>query len=377
MREFSKLNLIISQSKMEDELLPIDWVETKSSIIKIIGVGGGGSNAVNYMSQHGVCDVDFVVCNTDEQDLKKSPISEKLQIGVLGAGGDPEIGRKAAMDSFEKIREMLDDGTKIVFLTAGMGGGTGTGATPIIAKIAQDLGILTVAIVTTPFEDEGEERVNNAAEGIKELKEFVDALLIINNEKLIEIYSDLTVDNAFSKADDILTVAAKSIAEVITRTGDINLDFADVKKTMFRGGATVIGYATACGVNRAREAVELALTSPLLNDNDITGARRILLNINTSAEKNLLTRELGEITRYVKSVAKNAKMIWGKGKDESLGDALSVTVIASDFSSDFAEYKGDKTKRNGDVPIIADDTFSREEIENTPAYERRNIKSIH
>ena len=352
-----------------DLMPPIDWVENKTSIIKIIGVGGGGGNAVNYMFRQGIHNVDFVVCNTDEQDLKKSPVQVKVQIGKLGAGGIPEVGRQAAMDHLDKIRELLEDGTKMVFVTAGMGGGTGTGATPVIARIAKELGILTVAIVTIPFRHEGEKRFKQAIEGVNELKNHVDALLVINNDRLIEIYGELTLTDAFEKADNVLTMAAKGIAELITRTGKINLDFADVSTVMKGGGITVIGSATASGAERARQAVEAALTSPLLNDNDITGARRILLNITTGGgEYDLKTSELGEITDFVTRVAKNASMIWGTGNDEVLGDAVQVTVVATDFSANCIHPTYSDTKKQttpikislGDGGEPAGDTFSAE-----------------
>ena len=319
---------------MEDEyLLPIDWNdEHKSSIIKVIGVGGGGGNAVTYMYEQGIHNVNFIICNTDAQALYKSAVPVKIQIGELGAGGIPEVARKAAMDSLDKIREVLDTGTKMVFLTAGMGGGTGTGAAPVIARIAKELGILTVAIVTIPFRFEGPHRIKQALEGINELKEQVDALLVINNEKLREMYGDLTLTNAFSKADNVLTMAARGIAELITLPGKVNVDFNDVNTTMTGGGITIMGSASASGENRAREAVEAALNSPLLNNNDITGARRILLNITSgTGENEIKMDELMEITDYITRSAKNAVMNWGTGNDESLGNAINVTVVATDF----------------------------------------------
>jgi len=317
---------------MEDDYLPIVWQENRSSIIKVVGVGGGGGNAVNYMYQQGIHNVNFVVCNTDAQALAKSPVPEKIYIGELGAGGDPEKGRKAAQDSLDKIREALDTGTKMVFVTAGMGGGTGTGAAPVIARSAKELGILTVAIVTIPFGFEGPQRRKQALDGIKELIEHVDALLVINNEKLREMYGNLKVSEAFSKADNVLTMAAKGIAELITLPGEVNVDFADVSAIMTEGGITVMGSAAASGTNRARQAVEAALSSPLLNNSDITGARRILLNITSGSDDNEVTMdELVEITDFVTRKAKNASMIWGTAIDESLGDTVSVTVVATDF----------------------------------------------
>ena len=319
---------------MEDDYLSIVWQENKSSIIKVMGVGGGGGNAVNYMYQQGIHNVNFVVCNTDEQDLKKSPVPVKISLGILGAGGDPDVGRKAALDHIDKIREVLDTGTKMVFVTAGMGGGTGTGATPVIARIAKELGILTVAIVTIPFRNEGPKRYKQAIDGISELKDNVDSLLVIDNEKMRGMYGDMKCREAFAKTNNVLTMAAKGIAELITLPGYINVDFADVSSIMTGGGITVMGSASASGVNRAREAAEAALNSPLLNNSDITGARRILLNITSgSGDYEITMDELGEITDYVTRSAKNASMIWGTGNDESLGDAVNVTVVATDFSN--------------------------------------------
>ena len=312
--------------------LPIQWQENKSSIIKVMGVGGGGGNAVTYMYQQGIHNVNFVICNTDPQALGASCVPVKIQMGDLGAGGIPEEGRKAALESLDKIREVLDTGTRMVFLTAGMGGGTGTGATPVIARLAKELGILTVAIVTIPFDFEGPISRKKALDGINALKEHVDSLLMINNDKLFEMYGDMTVTDCFSKVDNVLTMAAKGIAEMITLPGKINVDFKDVNNTMVGGGITVMGSATASGENRAREAVEKALNSPLLNNNDITGARRILLNIISGTDENELTgNEVREITGFVTRSAKNASMKWGVGNDASLGNAVCVTIVATDF----------------------------------------------
>jgi len=315
-----------------EELISIAWQENKSSIIKVLGVGGGGGNAVTYMYQQGIHNVNFVICNTDAQALRKSPVPVKIQLGELGAGGKPEVGRQAALDSIDKIRELLETGTKMVFVTAGMGGGTGTGAAPVIARIARELGILTVAIVTIPFRFEGPQRIKQAFEGINELKEHVDSLLVIDNEKLREMYGNLKLSDCFSKADNVLTMAAKGIAELITLPGQVNVDFADVQTIMTGGGITVMGSASASGENRARKAVEAALNSPLLNNSDITGARRILLNVTSGTDENEVTMdELGEITDIVTRSAKNASMIWGTGNDEALGDAVNVTIVATDF----------------------------------------------
>jgi len=319
---------------MEDDYLSIVWQENKSSIIKVVGVGGGGGNAVNYMYQQGIHNVNFVVCNTDAQDLRKSPVPVKISLGELGAGGIPDVGRKAALDHLDKIREVLDTGTKMVFVTAGMGGGTGTGAAPVVARVARELGILTVAIVTIPFRHEGPKRYKQAIDGINELKDQVDSLLVIDNEKLREMYGNMKYREAFAKADNVLTMAAKGIAELVTLPGYMNVDFADVSSIMTNGGITVMGSATASGINRAREAVEAALNSPLLNNSDINGARRILLNITSgTGEYEITMDEIGEITDFVTRSAKNASMICGTGNDESLEDAVCVTVVATDFPS--------------------------------------------
>ena len=323
---------------MEDNLMYFDMPIHNSSIIKVIGVGGGGSNAVNHMYQKGIKDVDFVVCNTDAQALANSPIPVKIQLGAAvtegrGAGNKPEIGRQSAIESEPHLREVLGGTTKMVFITAGMGGGTGTGAAPEIARIAKDMGLLTVAIVTIPFRNEGQRRVNQAIEGIAEIESHVDSLLIINNEKIRQMYGDLKVSQAFSRADDVLSVAAKGIAEIITVHGYINVDFADVETVMTNSGVAIMGSATAEGEDRAMQAVEEALNSPLLNDNDIQGAKNILINITSGANEATMD-EIGQITDYIQACAgENADLIWGNGVDESLGEALCVTVIATGFGT--------------------------------------------
>jgi cell division protein FtsZ len=320
---------------MED-LMNFDLPPERSSIIKVIGVGGGGSNAVNHMYRKGIQDVNFVVCNTDAQALHNSPVAIKLQLGDAltegrGAGSKAEIGREAAMESMDRIKEVISSNTNMIFITAGMGGGTGTGAAPVIASTAKEMGILTVAIVTIPFRFEGPERINQAIEGINSLKDHVDSLLVINNEKLREIYGNLKVSNAFEKADDVLAIAAKGIAEIITVHGYINVDFADVQTVMQNSGVAIMGSSTASGENRAREAIAAALTSPLLNNNDITGARSVLLNI-TSGSEEITMDEISEITDYVVSAAsRDTTLIWGMGNDESLGEQISVTIIATGF----------------------------------------------
>ncbi len=310
----------------------------QSSIIKVIGVGGGGSNAVNHMFNLGIKGVDYIVCNTDCQALEISPIPVKIQLGPSltegrGAGSIPEIGKNAANENIEEITEILKKNTKMVFVTAGMGGGTGTGAAPVIAKLAKDMGILTVGIVTVPFNFEGRKRRQQAEAGLEEMRKNVDTLLVINNERLREMYGNLSLGNAFSQADDVVTTAAKGIAEVISVTGSINVDFNDVNTVMKDSGVAIMGSATAEGENRAIEAVQKALLSPLLNDNDIVGAQYVLLNI-TYGEKEVLMDEIADITDYIQDEAgSTADVIWGHAYDSSLGDAVCVTLIATGFNS--------------------------------------------
>ena len=320
---------------MSDKM-KFDLPKNQSSIIKVVGVGGGGSNAVNHMFSQGIDGVDFLVCNTDQQALDISPVPHKIQLGSTltegrGAGSIPEVGKNAAIENIDQIREILKTNTKMVFITAGMGGGTGTGAAPIIAEAAKELGILTVGIVTLPFAFEGRKRKLQASEGIKEIKQYVDTLLVINNDKLREIYGNLSVGAAFDHADNVLATASKGIAEIITRIGYINVDFEDVRTVMSEGGVAIMGSAAAGGENRAITAVEHALTSPLLNDNNIRGAKYILLNISFGTEE-LLMDEISDITDYIQDEAgESADIIWGYGKDESLGDQISVTLIATGF----------------------------------------------
>ncbi len=308
-----------------------------SSIIKVIGVGGGGSNAVNHMYRQGINGVDFIVCNTDKQALDMSPVPNKIVLGTTltegrGAGSLPEVGRNAAIENIEDIRSLLANNTKMVFITAGMGGGTGTGAAPIIAGIAREMGILTVAIVTVPFLFEGKKRRQQAEEGLEQLKQNVDTLLVVCNDKLREMYGNLKLSDAFSHADDVLAIAAKSIAEVISLTQQINVDFADVCTVMRNSGVAIMGSAMVSGENRSTRAVEMALNSPLLNDNNITGARYVLLNI-ISGENEITMDELGEITDYIQEAAgQTAEIIKGYGVDPSLGDNVNVTIIATGFN---------------------------------------------
>lgn len=310
-----------------------------SSIIKIIGVGGGGSNAVNYMYKQGINGVDFIVCNTDHQALDISSVPTKIQLGSeltegRGAGSNPEIGRNAAIESINEIKSILEKNTKMLFITAGMGGGTGTGASPVIAQAAKEMDILTVGIVTYPFSWEGKSKILKANEGIQKLKENVDTLLVICNDKLREMYGELKFSQAFAKADDVLLVAVKSIAEIITITGYVNVDFEDVKTVMKGGGTAIMGLATAEGENRAIKAVSEALSSPLLNDNNIKGAKHILLNISSGTDE-ITIDEISEITDYIQQeTGEEADIIWGNNFDEELDNKIKVTIIATGFKSE-------------------------------------------
>ena len=317
--------------------MKFDLPKENSNIIKVLGVGGGGSNAVNHMFVQGINGVDFLVCNTDQQALDVSPVPLKVQLGSTltegrGAGSIAEVGKNAAIENIDEIKDVLSKSTKMVFITAGMGGGTGTGAAPVIAQAAREMGILTVGIVTMPFFFEGRKRREQAEQGIKEIRENVDTLLIINNEKLREMCGNLPIAKAFAMADDVLTTAAKGIAEIITRTGYINVDFEDVRTVMSESGVAIMGSAQADGEDRAIKAAEKALASPLLNDNNIEGARYVLLNI-AFGDKEVLMDEISDITDFIQDEAgASADVIWGYGMDESLGDSLSVTLIATGFN---------------------------------------------
>ena len=313
-------------------------LKDKSSIIKVIGVGGGGGNAVNHMYRQGIAGVDFIICNTDAQALEFSPIPNKVQLGAsltegMGAGSIPEVGKNSAIENIDDIKAMLGSTTKMLFITAGMGGGTGTGASPIIAQAAKELDILTVAIITTPFSFEGKRRKMQAEDGLDELKKYVDSYLVISNDRLREIFGNLTLGSAFAQADDILTTAAKGIAEIITVPGYINVDFKDVRTVMKDSGVSIMGSFACEGDNRALNAVEGALASPLLKDNEIEGARYILLNI-SSGLREVTMDEVAIITDYIQDKAGlSADLIWGNCIDENLGDKISVTIIATGFQT--------------------------------------------
>lgn len=307
----------------------------ETPIIKVIGVGGGGSNAVNHMFKQGIVGVDFAICNTDKQAMEQSPVPVKMQLGPTltegrGAGSKPNIGKLACEESIEEVKAYLANDCKMLFITAGMGGGTGTGAAPIIAKAAQEMDILTVAIVTLPFTFEGRKRVTHGHDGLDELKKYVDTIIVISNDKLKSIHGNLTISQAFAEADNILSTAAKGIAEIITVPGYVNVDFEDVNTVMRGSGVAIMGTAIADGENRAKRAVDEALNSPLLEDNNIKGAQHILVNI-TSGQKEVTMEEIFEITEFVQEEAGEANLIWGNCFDENLGDALSVTIIATGF----------------------------------------------
>ena len=331
------MTIMDKDNNITNGTLPIFEVPEKVNIIKVIGVGGGGGNAVNHMYREGIHDVSFVLCNTDAQALNASPVPVHIQLGKegLGAGNVPEKARKAAEETLDDIKAMLDDGTKMTFITAGMGGGTGTGAAPVIAKASKDMGILTVGIVTIPFLWEGEKKINKALDGVEELAKNVDALLVINNERLREVYADLSVLNAFGKADDTLSVAAKSIAEIITSRGIVNLDFNDVRTVLEDGGVAIMSTGYGEGEGRLRKAIESALHSPLLNNNDIYNSKKILLSITFAADKSnnegLRMEEMNEVNEFMSHFNCDYQFKWGIFLDPNLGEKVKVTILATGF----------------------------------------------
>ncbi|MGE5349571.1 MAG: cell division protein FtsZ [Actinomycetota bacterium] len=369
---------------MSDDLMNFDLPVDRSSIIKVLGIGGGGGNAVNHMFRKGIKDVNFIVCNTDLQALMKSPVPVRVQIGEattegLGAGSQPERGRASAIENIEDVMNALSGNTKMVFITAGMGGGTGTGATPVIAQACRDAGYLTVAVVTIPFRSELNQRIRLAISGINELKDKVDSLIVINNERLRQIYGDEGVSAAFARADDVLANAVKGIAEIITCTGYINVDFADVNTVMRDSGVALMGIGTASGEDRATKAIEAALTSPLLSSNDITGARSLLLNIKSGTGVNEITMdELGELTDYVyETVSDDALIIRGLSTDEALGDSISVTVVATGFeaSTDLDGFKPNGRKEVVSLNSAQQSALTEGAAENTGQYVVRSSRT--
>lgn len=359
------------------------------SIIKVIGVGGGGTNAVTHMYSLGIRGVDFAICNTDQQSLEISPVPTKIQLGPLltvgrGAGNNPEMGRKACLESIEELKSFLENDTKMLFITAGMGGGTGTGAAPILAQIAKEMGILTVGIVTLPFLFEGPRRGRLAQDGLQELKQNIDALIVVSNNKLREMFGNLPISSAFSNADNVLAIAAKGIAEIITVPGYINVDFEDVNFVMKDSGVAIMGSALASGDDRAKKVIQNALNSPLLEDNDIRGAKHILLNITTGRNPEITMDEVGEITEYIQQEAGfETDLIWGSCVDDSLNDQISVTLIATGFGSGYKERAaaanaGSKVNLDhyeGEQIIIAEDSPNARTFDLTDESEKETKKA--
>ena len=346
------------------DILDFGVPEKTNSIIKVIGVGGGGGNAVNHMYREGIHDVTFVLCNTDAQALNDSPVPVHLQLGKegLGAGNKPQRAREAAEESIDSIRKMLNDGTKMAFITAGMGGGTGTGAAPVIAQVSKEMGILTVGIVTIPFRFEGPKKIDQALAGVEEMAKHVDALLVINNERLREIYPDLTLIDAFGKADDTLSVAAKSIAEIITTHGLINLDFNDVKTVLKDGGVAIMSTGYGEGEGRVKKAIDNALNSPLLNDNDVFNSKKILLSIAFASDKKdkkeqgLMMEEMNDVNDFMARFGEDFEIKWGVAIDPELGDKVKVTILATGFGvEDVEPLERKKHRTQEEVDRIAEE----------------------
>ena len=376
---------------MVDGFINFNLNEKTPTIIKVIGVGGGGGNAVEYMYEKGICDVDFVICNTDYQALRNSPIPCKIQLGKEltaghGAGNNPAMGEKSAQESLADIEAILKKETRRAFITAAMGGGTGTGAAPVIARLSKDMGILTVGIVSVPARFEGPKRLDQARDGLRRLKDHVDCLIVIDNEKIKSIYGSQTISQAFAKANDVLNIAAKGIAEIITLPGYINVDFADVRTVMTDSGVAIMGAAQASGEDRAIRAITEALESPLLNNNDILGAKDILLNI-TSGTDEITMDEMSQITSHIiRKVGNNAAVIWGVGTDPDLGDAVSVTIIATGFPTGDIELFGEENTCAGyakqpeclkEEEVRVKPGLTEEqvrELETVPAFERRDLR---
>lgn len=372
------------------QILDFGEPEKEHSIIKVIGVGGGGGNAVNHMYREGIHDVSFVLCNTDNQALNDSPVPVHLQLGKegLGAGNKPEKARQAAEETIDEIKNMLNDGTKMAFITAGMGGGTGTGAAPVIAKISKELDILTVGIVTIPFRFEGPRKIDQALDGVEEMSKHVDALLVINNERLRQIYGDLTVLEAFNKADDTLSIAAKSIAEIITVHGLINLDFNDVKTVLKDGGVAIMSTGYGEGEGRVKKAIDDALNSPLLNDNDVFNSKKILLSIAFASEKKdnagLTMDEMNDVNDFMEQFGRDFELKWGLALDPELGNKVKVTVLATGFGLEDVEGMGHRLKKHTEEEsrrIAEEEEKNAERADrrkrfygtdgNTPQYKRR------
>ena len=364
---------------MADENKTLDILdfgeEEQNSIIKVIGVGGGGGNAVNHMYKEGIHDVTFVLCNTDAQSLNDSPVPVHLQLGKegLGAGNKPAKAREAAEETIDDIRNMLNDGTKMAFITAGMGGGTGTGAAPVIARVSKELDILTVGIVTIPFRFEGDKKIDQALDGVEEMSKQVDALLVINNERLREIYPEMSVLNAFGKADDTLSIAAKSIAEIITVHGLINLDFNDVKTVLKDGGVAIMSTGYGEGEGRVKQAIEDALNSPLLNDNDIYNSKKILLSINFSSDNKenpgLTMEEMGDVNEFMGRFSDDFELKWGIALDPELDKKVKVTILATGFGIEDVDGMGSRIRKHSQEEAAR---IAEEEEKNAERRERRD-----
>ena len=365
----------MADNNINIDILDFGAPEKDHSIIKVVGVGGGGGNAVNHMYREGIHDVTFVLCNTDNQALNDSPVPVHLQLGKegLGAGNKPEKARMAAEESIEDIKNMLNDGTRMAFITAGMGGGTGTGAAPVIARVSKELGILTVGIVTIPFRFEGDRKIDQALDGVEEMNKHVDALLVINNERLREIYPELSVLDAFGKADDTLSVAAKSIAEIITVHGLINLDFNDVKTVLKDGGVAIMSTGYGEGEGRVKKAIEDALNSPLLNDNDIFNSKKILLSISFAGSKDgqqsLMMEEMNDVNDFMAKFGNDFEIKWGLATDPELGKKVKVTILATGFGIENVDGM------NGHLKKHTQDDINRIAEEQAKAVERQDRRN--
>ena len=349
----------------DDTLLPIQLEFAQSSIIKVMGVGGGGGNAINYMYRQNIQGVTYLICNTDRQVLSSSPIPAKLQLGPgLGAGGKPEQAQQYAEENRDRIKEALEDGTKMLFIAAGMGGGTGTGASPVIAEVAKEMGILTVGIVTIPFAFEGRKKIEKAMRGVAELAKHMDAIIVISNEKLTKLYPDMNIKTAFSKADDVITNAAKSIAEIINVEGYINTDFADVYNTLKDGRVAIMNVGQASGENRLPDAIRNALESPLVNSNDVQGAKRILLQLYCSPEHDIVASEFNQLHEFIDMVGEDVEVQWGATYDDSLGEDVRITLIATGYDiSDIPTTEPDKDSSGISIPEAIEKNYPDEEKE--------------
>lgn len=360
----------------DDTLLPIQLEFAQDSIIKVMGVGGGGGNAINYMFRQNIPGVTYLICNTDRQVLSSSPIPAKLQLGPgLGAGGRPEQAKQYAEESKDRIKEALDDGTKMLFIAAGMGGGTGTGASPIIAETAKEMGILTVGIVTIPFAFEGRKKIEKAMRGVAELADHMDAIIVISNEKLTKLYPDMNIKTAFAKADDVITNAAKSIAEIINVEGYINTDFADVYNTLKDGRVAIMNVGQAGGENRLPNAIRNALESPLVNSNDVHGAKRILLQLYCSPEHDIRASEFDQLREFVDQVGDDVEVQWGATYDDSLGEEVRITLIATGYEiSDIPTTEPDKDRSRPSIPEAIEKNYPDEEKERQKKEEEERRK---